>query len=341
MTNKIYCLTDYKGYFGSKYTSIPYRSGMDKDLLKKYFKEYNYVLEFINFSDVNFKEGWKDRIVLYTSQEDNQYLYKDFIEDIVYGLELSGAIVIPKYKYLKANNNKIFMEILRDINSNKKIKGIESKYYGSLEELNRQKKNIKYPIVIKTAKGAMSKGVSSAKNEKELLKETKVISRTLNIRYEIKDYLRKFKHKDYKKDSKHRNKFIIQNMIPGLANDYKVLTYGSKIFYLKRMVRSNDFRASGSGNFSFVKECPKGMLEYALDVFEKMNVPNLSLDVCFDGKQFHIIEFQAINFGTTTIEKAPFHGLVKGKNITIVDKKVCLEEVYSESIISFLRKIKR
>ena len=36
--NKIYILTDYKNIFGSKHNATPYRSGMNKKLLKKYFQ---------------------------------------------------------------------------------------------------------------------------------------------------------------------------------------------------------------------------------------------------------------------------------------------------------------
>ncbi len=36
---KIIALTDYKNIFSSKHNANPYRNGMDKKLLEKYFKE--------------------------------------------------------------------------------------------------------------------------------------------------------------------------------------------------------------------------------------------------------------------------------------------------------------
>lgn len=47
--------------------------------------------------------------ILNTSSEDNGYHYKDYIEDIILGLYLQGAILLPEYKYLRANNNKVYM----------------------------------------------------------------------------------------------------------------------------------------------------------------------------------------------------------------------------------------
>jgi len=49
----------------------------------------------------------------------------------------------------------------------------------------------------------------------------------------------------------HRSKFIVQEFIPDLSNDWKVLVFWDKYYVLRRKNRPNDFRASGSGLFSF------------------------------------------------------------------------------------------
>ena len=126
--NKIYILTDYRNIFGSKHNATPYRSGMDKDLLKKYFWNiwfWSYFLKNILILILE-KMNFKDQYVLYTSSEDIGGLYKNYIEDIIYGLHLQGTKLIPDYKYLKAHNNKVFMEILRDLTINDKLNFIQS-----------------------------------------------------------------------------------------------------------------------------------------------------------------------------------------------------------------------
>jgi len=124
---RIYALIDYKNRFSSKKGSIPYRSGMDNKLLRKYFKNLDYDVKFLQFSDINFRKiDFRDKIVLYTSSEDKGYHYKNYIEDIILGLKLQGANLIPKYKYLIANNNKLFMEILRELSTNKDFKKLRS-----------------------------------------------------------------------------------------------------------------------------------------------------------------------------------------------------------------------
>jgi hypothetical protein len=146
---KIFILTDYKGYFGSKYTAKPYRAGMDKKLLEQYFADYGFQVKYIAFSDIDLRGmDFKDQYVLYTSSEDDGYHYKDYIEDIILGLSLKGTILIPEYKYLRANNNKVFMEILRDLLDGEDGKYIKSHHFGTIEELKEKTDNLQYPVVI-------------------------------------------------------------------------------------------------------------------------------------------------------------------------------------------------
>jgi len=337
--NKIYILTDYKNIFGSKHNATPYRSGMDKDLLKKYFEIYEFEAIFLKYSDINFRKmNFKDQYVLYTSSEDIGGLYKNYIEDIIYGLHIQGAKIIPDYKYLKAHNNKVFMEILRDLTINDKLNFIQSHYFGTLEELINNINKIELPVVIKSAAGAMSRGVYIANNRNELIKNAKKISRSKYIFDELWDLGRAIKHKGYIKESKYRNKFIVQNFIPGLENDWKILIYGEKYYILYRGVRDNDFRASGSHKFIFKEDIPDGILDFAKLIFDILNVPNLSIDVAFDGNKFHLLEFQAIYYGTTTIVKSPFYFNQINNKWEIIKETSILEKIYVESIVNFINK---
>ena len=80
------------------------------------------------------------------------------------------------------------MELLRKKTGNISLNNLPSSYYGNLEELKVNLPMIKYPIVVKSSGGSMSKGVFLANNQSELLKYVKRISRTRNYIYEIKDH---------------------------------------------------------------------------------------------------------------------------------------------------------
>lgn len=339
----IIILTDYKGTFGSKHNAVPYRSGMDKEVLKTKFKKHNIDVRYVAFSDVDFSEDWEGKIVLYTSSEDNEYRYKSYIEDIVYGLELKGAIVIPRYSHLKANNNKVFMEILRaslliDVCDNR------SRMFGTLEEGKKaiNKKEVQFPVVFKQAEGACSSGVGKADNPKELEALIKSMCATKDIAFDTRDYLRAYRHKGYIRESKYRHKFILQPMIKGLKNDWKLLIFGNKIFNLKRHVRKNDFRASGSHNDYKIgadSGLTSEMMDFAYDIYNRLNVPMLSFDLAYDGNQCYMIEFQSLYFGSSTFLLCKDYYCKDNKGWSLKAKESdSYEELYAWSINEYLVK---
>lgn len=337
----IFILTDYKGYFGSKQKSSWYQSGMDLDKLKKLFYEKGYHVTIRCFSDIDFRhQNYKDKLIIYTSSEDPGYYYKDYIEDIVLGLHYQGAILIPRFEFLRANNNKVFMEIIRDLTPLDEIHNIKSEHFGTIGKLKGKANSYQFPLVIKSAKGAMSSGVFIARNAKELIKKAKKISRTPCISktlWEIKNYIKLSGR--IKFTSWYRNKFIVQNFAQGLSGDWKVLIYGNIYYVLRRQNRKNDFKASGSGIFSYREDVPKELLNYADKIIQTLDLPHLSLDIGYNGKEHFLIEMQAVYFGSKTLEFAPFFFMKNGKEWEIVHKTSDLEEVYVESLCNYLDKI--
>lgn len=340
MKNKIYVLTDYKDHFGSKWNATPYRSGFDLKYLEMYFDQNDIKLEFLSISESQNLKDIEGNIFLYTSSEDQGYYYKSFIEDIILYLEMNGGIVLPSFKYLRANNNKAFMELIRRGFEFEGIRSLSSFAFGTLEELKRLKLLLSYPIVLKKSSGAMSTGVFLAKNEKELFKKVKKLSKAGLYRSRIKDYLRKYKHRGYVPDSPHRSKFVVQEFIPGLDSDYKVLIFGKRYFIFERPTRKNDFRASGSGNQNYIYgskvECPSGMLDFAQEVYESMDVPQLSIDIAFDGKQFYLIEYQALYFGTVGVVKSDGFYIIHENEWIFQSKKIDLEKIYVDSVLQYI-----
>lgn len=336
---KIYCLKDYKGNFLSKYDSEIYRSGMDKAALKENFLELGVEIEFLFFSEVqNFDPSfWIDKYVIYTSSEDDKLLYKNYIEDIIYYLKLNGARIIPDFQYLKANNNKVLMELLLKSQVPNTRQVLKNKVFGCYEEVLSQVENIEYPVVYKKAAGAMSKGVGIASNQAELTGNLKQIAQSKSFPLDVKDRVREIKHKGYQLESKYRNKFILQDFIPGLDGDFKVLIFANKYYVLKRGLKQDDFRASGSGIRVFQRELPDGLLKFAVNIFEKFDLPIISLDIAFNGVDFFLIEFQAIHFGTFTLMRSDHYWLKKGSRFELVEGRSNLEKEYASSIANFIK----
>jgi hypothetical protein len=340
---KIYALTDYKNHFGSKWKAKPYRSGYDKELLKKYFNKYGFDIEFRQFAGIDFHDDfWKGKQVIYSSSEEIGLYYKSFIEDIVLGLERKGAILLPKFDFLRANNNKVYMEIMRDDLLGEQLSGNRSKYYGTFDEFEQDvaEGKIAYPCVIKRAAGSMSRGVYLAKNKDEAIRYAKVISRSASLKAGLKEKVRLRKHAGYKPESNFQNKFIVQSFVPGLTNDWKVLVYGNHYYILKRGIKDNDFRASGS-HYNYKagskSEFPLHMLDTIEKIYNTLDVPHLSLDFAYDGKRGYVHEFQAIYFGTSTLEFCDDYYIKKEGAWTTEQQQFDQEEEYVWGIVDFLK----
>jgi hypothetical protein len=333
-------LLDYKNNFGSKYDSSPYRSGMDKRKIAGCFLEHGIEVTYMSFYDIDLSKNWENKIVLYTSSEDTNLLYKSYIEDVVYGLELAGAVVIPRFKYLRAHHNKVLMEIIRNERLGSES-GLSSLCFGTLEEvINALEADlIKFPCVVKRAAGAMSRGVSKADNASELLKEVKKASSSLEFRHYIHDRIRKFIHKGYIRESRYRNKFIVQPMIENLINDWKILIFWDQLYSLKRYVRKGDFRASGSHvNYKAgsKSELPYETMEFAWSIYQQLDVPMISMDIAYDGKRNYLLEFQTIYFGTSTHSISKDYYVKEGENWKICEKSGDIESSYVHGVVMFL-----
>ena len=336
-------LTDYQDCFCSKWNAEPYRSGYDHSLLKTYFEKYSFHGHFVRMSDVDFRKDWHDCLVLYTSSEHVGFNYKSYIEDVVLGLELNGAHCLPSYPFLRANNNKVFMEVLRRTFLDAELCTLDHSGYGCLEELNRdlQRHKWDFPVVIKSAEGAMSRGVKLAETPEELREHAKELSRTPHWWYEFKDFVREWKMPGYRKESRHQKKFIVQDYIPGLENDWKVLVYGDRFYVLKRHVRDDDFRASGSG-VDYQAGSDAGIPSKVLDVVEAvylgLDEPHLSVDVGFDGEKVHVFEIQALHFGTSTQYKSEEHYRKVNGQWEAEDKDFDQEEAYVWGVKRYLER---
>lgn len=220
---KILILVDDRGQFYSS-TREP-GSSMDINQIIQNFSNLRYDLVVKGFSEVNFvEENFKDYFVLYQSTEDPDLRYKDYIEDILLGLKISGAKLIPRFEYFRAHHNKVFMEILRvKMNYGEQIK---SSHFGTFEELKKSKLEFFYPVVIKPSAGSRSSNVSLAHTRKQLLKFALRISSSPSLINVTRALVSILSGKSYKKISNNRRKFIVQDFIPGLSGDYKILVYG-------------------------------------------------------------------------------------------------------------------
>jgi len=338
MSIKVILLVDYRSYF---YSSVRSRgASIDLHLLKNYMHENGCELVLQRFPDIDFRtNNFHGQYVMYQSSEDRGLYYKDYIEDILLALNFQGAMLIPDFYKFRAHHNKVFMEFMRDLSGCNEIKNIRTKNYGTKEDFEAEIHLNQPPKVLKTASGALSAGVRLASTMIEMKKSVSILSRTFNLMDYLKNMVNTLIRKNYTPKSGHRRKFIVQNFVEGLQGDYKILVYGNKYYVLYRMTRKNDFRASGSGKFAFLKTLPDGLLDFAKMVYDSFDVPFISIDIACSQGVFYLLEFQFLSFGTYTIEKSEFYFQKTNMDWVIVDETPVVEREIAHSVAQYIRRL--
>ena len=330
---RILILTDYRSQF---YSSTRSRgSSLNIYQIAEGFQSHRHDVEVSQFSQVGTCD-YSGAYVLYQSSEDDSLHYKQYIEDVILGLHLRGAILIPRFELFRAHHNKVFMEILRGVYGIGA--GFDSRVYGTFEEFVQDDIPQKYPVVIKSGEGSRSERVFLARNKQEADVIARRVSLTQSMFNIIMGFRSFFDGKGYVPISNYRRRFITQRFVHGLPGDYKILVYGENYFVVFRENRQNDFRASGSGKLSFPEMVPGAVFNEARRVYSAFNVPYASLDIGFDGEKAYLLEFQFVQFGQYAVEKSPHRFRFSDKGWELIRGTTNAEDELVASVHAFIKK---
>ena len=335
INKKIYILLDYDKRFYSEWDKKEFN-------LKKFVKhleEVGFETIQLKFSEVNFHSlNFKNTFILYSSSEVKYY--KEYIEDILLGIYQQGGVLIPDFYLFRAHHNKSFQEIYKNLLNFGNLSG---KTFGTFKEFSPEARNINFPSVFKIPNGAGSQGVFLVKNYKQALKRAKKLSNSFDCFIKrlyfqsraIIAAILKIRNKEriYRNNAR---KFVVQEYVPNLNDDWKILIYGQHFYALNRKVRRGDFRASGSGKFSYI-DPPDKLLEFCQKIFQKLETPYLALDIATRNNQYYMLEFQAVYFGIYTILHADFYYEKKDNTWQKRTKNLSTEKEMANSIVDFIK----
>ncbi|HLO60103.1 MAG TPA: hypothetical protein VK179_15245 [Bacteroidales bacterium] len=171
-----------------------------------------------------------------------------------------------------------------------------------------------YPKVFKLRNGSGSDNVRLVKNAIAAKRLIKKAFRKGFAQYEawsnLKERLRKFRHgktslwnvtkgvirlfrkTEYARMTEKEKGYVyFQDFIAGNNYDIRVIVIGDKAFAIKRLVRENDFRASGSGYILYEKEhFDENTIRLAFEISEKLKSQCMAYDFVFRNGYPQLVE---------------------------------------------------
>lgn len=235
----------------------------------------------------------------------HQAVYKDVVvaKKILFALEHAGIKVFPDFKTGWHFDDKVAQKYL--------LEAIGAPLVPSYVFYDKQSalawaKEVTYPKVFKLKGGAGAANVRLTRSEGEArkligkafgkgfpqydrfasLKERfrKFRQKQASLFYALKGLGRMFLTTDFAKQQPNERGYVyFQDFVPGNDSDLRVIVIGNKAFGIKRLVRENDFRASGSGAMDFNPDnINKKCVKLAFEINEKLNAQSVAYDFVFD-----------------------------------------------------------
>lgn len=237
--------------------------------------------------------------------------YRDslFAKQLIISLESSGIKCFPNFNTAWHFDDKVGQKYLLEAIGGDLVPSFV--FYNKKDAL-RWVEGTKFPKVFKLRGGAGASNVRLVKSKyqaKRLIAKSfgcgfsafnrfgslkDSISKWLHGKTTNKDVLMKifrlFVPSDYSRmHPREKGYAYFQDFVANNKFDIRVVAIGDKAFAIKRMVRQDDFRASGSGVISFDQnEIPEQCVRLSFEVLNKVKAQCLAFDFVFDeeGKAF-------------------------------------------------------
>ncbi len=251
--------------------------------------------------------------------------YKDvlFARQLLYSVEKSGKKTFPDYKTSWHFNDKVGQKYLFEaINAPLVPSYVFYTKKSALEWIN----NTSFPKVFKLRGGAGSEHVRMVRSAAQA---KKIVTTAFNKGFAqfnrvgyLKERFRRYREgkdtyigvmkgigrlflsTEYAHMQNHEKGYVyFQDYIPYNSCDIRVIVVNKKAFAIKRLVRTNDFRASGSGNILYERNnFPLSTIELAFTLTDKIKSQCAAYDFVYDADNNPLVVEVSYGFSHTGYE---------------------------------------
>ncbi|WP_417873713.1 ATP-grasp domain-containing protein [Xanthomarina gelatinilytica] len=304
--------------------AIHHRPGSFSDRWIAHCKQENIDYKIVNCFDNDIIDQIEDCDALMWHHHHGKY--KDVLaaKKVLFALEHTGIKVFPDFKTAWHFDDKVAQKYLLEAIDAPLVPSYV--FYDKAEAI-KWANQTTYPKVFKLKGGAGSANVKLVRTKSECIKlinkafgtgfkqfdgkayflDTikKYKSGTKSFQQVAKSFGRMLTSTEYAKNSPPERGYVyFQDFIPDNDSDIRIIIVGSKAFGLKRMVRKNDFRASGSGTIKYsVEEIDDKCVEIAFQVNKKIKSQSIAFDFVFDQTNKPLIVEISYAYSTSAYDK--------------------------------------
>lgn len=240
-----------------------------------------------------------------------------FAKELLYSLETAGKSVYPNFRTSWHFDDKLGQKYLLE-SLNLPIVPTYA-FYSKKDAFDWLEKK-SFPIVFKLRGGAGSSNVRIIRNKKHAKRIVKTaFGRGFSQNNKwlgIKERIRKFRNKQdslfnvvkgiirfayltkFEKVAGRAKGYVyFQDFVSGNDSDTRVIVIAGKAFAIKRLVREDDFRASGSGHIVYEKsQIDENLVKLAFQITDKLGNQCSAIDFIYDNGEPKLVE---VSFGFT------------------------------------------
>ena len=293
--------------------AIHHREGSFSNKWVEYCQNNNVEYKLVNCYSSTIVNDLNDCNILMWHWHHSDYKASLFARELTASLEKAGKKVFPDLNTCWHFDDKLGQKYLFEALSIPLIKS--HIFYDKYEAIKWVSATV-FPKVFKLRCGAGAENVALLKNKKIALKKiNKAFGKGFGKKNRLNFLAEKLWH--FKRDKtlksffniskgigrvfiptrieknfkKEKGYFYCQDFIPNNNYDIRVIVIGNRAFAIKRMVRKDDFRASGSGNIIYnPQEIPRQCIELSFESTNKLQAQCVAYDFVFLDKEPLIVE---------------------------------------------------
>jgi len=306
--------------------AIHHNPGLFSDRWIEYCKENSINYKIVNCYDSDIMGQLNDCDALMWHFSHVNYKDKLFAKQLLFSIELSGKKVFPDFRTCWHFDDKVGQKYLLETIG---APLVPSYVFYTKRDAQKWVNKTTFPKVFKLRGGAGSSNVKLVRSRKEA---QRIVSKAFYLGFSqfdrwayLKERIRKVREgqdsdigifkgigrlfipTEYAKmHHKEKGYVYFQDYIPDNTFDIRVIVIGNKAFAIKRMNRSNDFRASGSGLLVYQKtEINDECIKIAFEVNNILKAQCLAYDFVFNEKKEPLIVEISFGFSAHAYDLCP------------------------------------